>query len=393
MPSLKTFCMRTAEPSLLRAFFARHDVDLNSIDDLDDDADAKAIAAKVSQEFKLRPPSHRSAVDTDLARIEKLASEFGESALDDTTMTDELKNLSSQYARALHIFLYDEAGFRRAEEIVFNDVRRGGKQWNAFCADRDLDLARNEAAVEQLKQGLRDQFGTPNVHLEIFDRVRPQLADGSEDSGHAELVQITIYREARPNTEYAFKDGELGTEVRRPVMEASVTYEPRTGMIECVAPQRDDRSEIAKLLAVNLLGCKPEFQPVPARAYDLSTLSRRIEFVADPVDQIENVMVEMLKLIPLETTGELVTVESRRSSSRDIWEVVDERLGSGALERDYTIAQARFVIRYRSSENNSTRSLPVTITHPDRCNLKERTDVERAVGNKYLPRWGLVVAA
>jgi hypothetical protein len=35
--------------------------------------------------------------------------------------------------------------------------------------------------------------------------------------------------------------------------------------------------------------------------------------------------------------------------------------------------------------------LPITITTPHGCDLKERTDRERLIGDKYLPRWGLVV--
>ena len=387
-----TFCLRTTDTKLLREFFGRHDIDLGP-DDLSPDADAKAVALKVKEELHLRHRQASQGIDDDLARIEKLASEFGEYALDDHTLTDELAELPSRHARALHAFLHDIAGFRRAEEIVFNDVRRGGRLWTSFPAERNLDLSRDKSAMEKLKVGMRTQFNTMNVHLEVFDRVRPQLPDGTEEgSDRVKLVQITIYRETKANTEFSFVNGELGTEVRRPVLEASVTYEPRTGMIECVAPHRDDRSEIARLLAVKLLGCSPDFQPVPARAYDLSVLKQRVDFATEPVDQIEEVAVEMLKLIPVETTGELITVECRRQSCRDIWTVVEDRLGSDALQGDYTIGQAKIVIRYRAADNKSVRSLAVTITHPNRSNLKERADIERSVANKYLPKWGLIAA-
>lgn len=393
MPSIRNFCLKTANTPLLRAFFAKHGIDLDGEGGAPADADALTIAKIVSRELNSGAGWRRTALNSDLSRIDQLASEFGECALDDTNLTDELDNLPSRHARALHILLHDIEGFRRAEEIVFNDVRRGGKQWSAFLADKNIDLSRDHEALEKLKVGMREQFQTANVHLEIFDRVRAQLADDeSEESGRAELVQITLYRETRPNTEYAFRNGEFGTEVRRPVLEASVTYEPRTGMIECVAPQRDDRSDIARLLAVNLLGCSPDFEPVPARAYDLSALKQRLEFPTEPADQIEGVSIEMLKLVPIEIAGELITVESRAKSSRDIWTVVEDRLGPHALHQDYIINQAKVVIRYRGGDTHSVRSLAVTITHPNRSNLKERTEIERAVARKYLPQWGLVAA-
>lgn len=391
MASIRTFCIRTFDTPLLRKFFARHGVEFSS-EALAPDADAKAIARAVADELQQRGRRMASAIEDEIARIEKLATETGEAALDSATLTEDL-DLPSPHALALHTFLHDLDGFRRAEEIVFNDTQRGGRQWTAFRAETNLQFSHDEAALDRLKKTMQEQFDTPNIHLEMFERTRPQLPDSADpQSGTADLVQITIYRELRPNAELAFVDGSLSTQVRRPVLEASVTYEPKTGLIECVGRQREDRSEMAALVATTLLGCSPEFRPLQARVYDLSALRRRVGFDREPIDRIEDVSVAMLRLVPIETSAELITVETTRQSDRDIWSVVEERLGPSALDSDYTIQQARIVIRYRSAESNRTRSLPVTITHPNRANLKERTEIERAVANKYLPRWGLVAA-
>jgi hypothetical protein len=36
------------------------------------------------------------------------------------------------------------------------------------------------------------------------------------------------------------------------------------------------------------------------------------------------------------------------------------------------------------------RTLPLTISMPNGCDLKDRTEVERLVGDKYLRRWGIL---
>ena len=36
------------------------------------------------------------------------------------------------------------------------------------------------------------------------------------------------------------------------------------------------------------------------------------------------------------------------------------------------------------------KTLPLTITMPHGCNLKDQTEEERMIGDKYLRRWGIV---
>jgi hypothetical protein len=291
------------------------------------------------------------------------------------------------------VFLNDPEGFRRAEEIVYNDALRLGRDWTPFGCKEGLDPTSDPLAVEAFKEALRAHFDTPNVHVDIFERSRIGFADDDESDGRTQLIQMTIYREDRPNTELAFlKDGALGSEVRRRVLEAALTYEPSTGTIECVGSHRDSRAEMARLMATTLLKTAPEFEPLPLRLYDLEPLRQRMTFTSDPEDGIEEVRVAMLRLSPMEASAERITIESMAKNDRDIWGTVEARLGAEALTCEYRIDQARLVVRYRSRESNRTRSLPIMITHPHKSNIKDRVEIERVVANKYLPRWGLIAA-
>jgi hypothetical protein len=96
--------------------------------------------------------------------------------------------------------------------------------------------------------------------------------------------------------------------------------------------------------------------------------------------------------MPLDTLSERVTLECMRGGKRNIWEAAAERFAfSNPLLGGWTATQARLSIRFQP-ERGSTRSrvLPVTITLPQGCDLKERTERERLIGEKYLSRWRLV---
>ena len=390
MPSLRNFISRLAEPELLRGLLQRHRLE---IDGEVEQAGATPLSKAIEDAIDSAARGTRGHLMADIERVEKLATEPGEVAIDSATVHENLADLPSSHARALYVFLHDEDGFRRAEEIIYSDSRRLGRDWTPFGGTEGLDPAADPAAIEAFKEARRGHFDTPNVHVEIFERSRLSFPDDDESDGRTPLTQITVYREDRPNTELAFlESGDLGTQVRRRVLEAALTYEPATGIIECVGSHRESRAEMARLMAITLLKSAPEFEPVALRLYDLNPLRHRIEFDRDPDDGIEDVIVTMFRLSPVDASAERITVESLATNDRDIWATVETRLGSQALISDYQIDQARIVIRYRSRDSNRTRSLPITITHPHRSNIKDRLEIERVVANKYLPRWGLVAA-
>ena len=304
--------------------------------------------------------------------------------------------LPSNQARALWLLIHDEHRFRRASDIVYTDAHRYSRQWNSFNGPVDATPDLNAEAMEAFKEALRQAFDTPNIHIDVYERTRPEFLEATStetaDSGKTRLMQFTIYSEGRPNAENAFVEGALTTQIRRPVVEAAVTFEPAKGIIECVASQRNNRDAVVKAFGVSILGCSPDFEPCRARNYDLTVLQERVEFATDPADRIEKVSVSLLRLFPMDSTSARITVE-KLAGDKDIWTVVDERLGEGNLKTDFRIEQARIQISYRTRESDRVRTLPLTITHPHRSNIKEQSEIERIIASKYLPRWGLAASA
>ena len=278
MPSLRNFISRLAEPELLRGLLQRHGLE---IDCEVEQAGATPLSKAIEDAIDSAARGTRGHLMADIERVEKLATEPGEVAIASTTLNDNLADLPSSHARALYVFLYDEDGFRRAEEIIYSDSRRLGRDWTPFGGKEGLDPTADPAAIEAFKEALRGHFDIRTAWKSSSARLG--FPGDDESDGRTPLTQITVYREDRPNTELAFLEGgDLGTQVRRRVLEAALTYEPATGIIECVGSHRESRAEMARLMATTLLKSAPEFEPVALRLYDLNPLRHRIEFDGIP---------------------------------------------------------------------------------------------------------------
>jgi len=350
-----------AEPEVVRGA-------LRAVDELDDEARARVV--------------------NDAERVSGLADDAGQTALYSVVENREtLDALANGHARSLWMFLNAPVLFQRAEEVRYTDERRRGRSWDGFIAPPNLDIRRDPASLDAFKASLRAHFGSNNVHVDIFERCRPTF-DGKD----SELVQIAIYREGLPDDFLAFDGGALVRRARRPVYEAALTHEQATGVIEVVATERESREEIVRLTARDLLGIDYQNEKVPLRRYDLAVLLRPFAFSTDPADGIESVEVKQLRLMPIDDVGERVTLECLRKADRTIWNMAAEHFGaSDPLAGGWVATQAKLTIKFHpKGDAKRGRTLPLTITMPHGCNLKDQTEEEQLIGEKYLRRWGIL---
>jgi len=64
------------------------------------------------------------------------------------------------------------------------------------------------------------------------------------------------------------------------------------------------------------------------------------------------------------------------------------------LHSGWIVTRAKLLVSFRPiSDWGRGKVLPLTITMPHGCDLKERGDGERVVGEKYLRRWGILTDA
>ena len=141
-----------------------------------------------------------------------------------------------------------------------------------------------------------------------------------------------------------------------------------------------------------LLGTEFQDKRIPLRKYDLSVLLHPFSFPTDPEDGIESVRVNQLRLMPIDSAAERVTLECTRQSNVTIWDMARQRFhAANPLSGGWVLTQAKLTIRFHPDAGSRRgRTLPLTITMPHGCDLKDRTERERIVGNKYLRKWGIL---
>ena len=386
MPSVAKFIRNTPTASL-RVYFERAGIEIPA--NIDWDSPEPEIVRPLLRAVDEMNETQLARMMNDAERVTNMADEAGQTALysvvEDRTRLDALGNA---HDRALWMFLNDPDGFLRAEEVRFTDERRRGRMWDGFIGTPNVALQRDAVAVTAFETAIRERFTSNNVHIDIFDRYRPTF-DGEDCA----LVQIVIYREGLPDDDLAFDDqGSLVRRTRRHVFEASMTYEPETGVIEVVANDRESREDMVRFLARDLLGVEFREQRLPFRQYDLSVLLRPFDFPTDPADGIEAVEVKALRLMPIDGVGERVTLECLRKADRTIWDMAQARFGTAdPLLGGWVATQAKLSIRFHPTAGSRRgRTLPLTITMPHGCNLKDQTEREQMIGEKYLREWGIL---
>ncbi len=260
--------------------------------------------------------------------------------------------------------------------------------WDGFIGTPGMPLRRDAGSVTAFQQAIREHFVSNHVHVDIFDRHRPTF-----EGDDSELVQVVVYREGLPDDTLAFDDhGSLVRRPQRPVFEAALTYESATGVIEVVANDRESREDMVRFMARDLLGIEFQQERLPFRRYDLSVLQHPFAFPNDLDDGIAGVEVRQLRLMPLDSVGERVTLECLRKADRTIWDMARDRFGGAdPLAGGWVVTQAKLTIRFHpTGESRRGRTLPLTITMPHGCNLKDQTEREQLIGEKYLRRWGIL---
>lgn len=397
MTAIAAFLRKTPVPRLQDYFTAAGFTSLPPVDWTKPESEVVEPLIKAVDDMN---DDEKQRVVLDAGRVAALADEPGQNALQNVVLNRAVFDpLEGANNRSLWVFLNETDRFRLAEEVRYNDERRRTRSWSGFGVDADLAVRKDPISIAAFTAAIRERFETPNVHVDIFDRHRVIL-DGEE----CELVQVAVYREGRPEDTLGFDaNSMLARRIVKPVFEAALTYEAATGVIEVVAKTREDRMDLTRFMARDLLGITiDEHQALPLREYDLTMLLQPFDFPTDPADGIANVTVKELRLMDLGDAKERITLESMSGADRTIWQMAEHRIGldigggthgAGFVGEvpEWVITRARFTIKFHPGpEGGRGKSLALTVTMPHGCNLKDMTPQERLIGEKYLRLWGIL---
>lgn len=387
MTALSALLRKTAGEAL-REYFDRPEIGLPT--EFDWTVPENELSSPLLGAIEKMSRVQRDRISNDAERVHALSDEPGQAAIysvaEDPAFLDGLTN---PHARSLWMFLNAQDHFRHADEVRFTEDRRRGRMWAGYMTDAGCAVQRDAAARHAFITAIKEFSGATHAHVDIFDRVRT-----THEGDECDLVQVTIYREGRPDDLLHFDDnGALVRQAYRPVFEAAVTYEPATGGIEVIANDKVTRLKIVKAAVTHLLGLEFNENQLPLRCYDLSVLLTPYDFPVDEEDGIEGVEVRELRLMPIDDSRRRVTLENMASADGTIWSMADEMFDDRTpLREGFVITRAKLAVKLaRRPGGDRRRTLTLTITWPHGCDLKDRTATEQMIGEKYLRRWGILV--
>ncbi|CAK0745335.1 NMD3 domain-containing protein [Azospirillaceae bacterium] len=381
--------IRNTPGSSLLSYFELRNIQIP--DPINWNGDTAAILPPLLRAVGTLDDSARERIRIDAERVDGMSGEIGQTAIQEVASSEQwevLRDIETPHARALWMFLHDSKQFLHAEQSAFLDRARRGRTWDGFLASPNLIVNRDEAHLCAFADKLQKYFREGRkVRVEVFDRSRPVI------DGNNQLIQVTVYREGLPfgQTVFEEKNLEFGLLVYRPVYEFAFTYESATGVIEVVAQKKSKREELVKLFATELLDQNIEGKRIPLRHIDLSVFMKEREFITDPQDGIVGVHLRLVKFEPLGRVPFVTFEQPRETESIHVLAQETFKDCNPFTMREYRISEVILSVHFRRDHVNPRgRTIMVKLRHPNGCDLKDKTDKERKLGDKYLRRWGIL---
>lgn len=388
MFSLPTFIRRTP-PDRLRAYF----VDQHKIDPrIDWSGNEREVRIALSSFVQQLSQNQAELVYADFEQVHQLRDEVGQRALR-SMVVDDLDGfdaLDGSEDRGLSVLVRDPGAFKRALSVAYSERLYHGRSWSRYEVSKPGQPSHASDAMKAFEAELKDLFA------ELDGSGRRIMVESFERSGETNpCILYSIFVESLPESIIEFDDTGPQRTIRRPVIEAVVSYDQIAGTIDVVAKgSRNARDRIGDAFVHHLLGGEAELLPVSPRTFDLERLREPIVFETDPEDGIKDVRVTALRLRDLTDMAGRITVESTNAADglharADCW------LGdTNPLRRDHwRIEHARLQIVFQPDRDGGRdKRITIELRRPNGSNLKEHIRRHELISSKYLARWGLVHA-
>lgn len=221
------------------------------------------------------------------------------------------------------------------------------------------------------------------------------LQVGKKDNSGEEVAQhLLIVRHGGPLSsiaEYHEADGSRQERYYRPLNEATLLFSPDEGVIEVFSASPTVRQQVAGCFAETGLKLDLSGKPLTLKQYNLTRFltSLRLTLPSVPGFDIERVAVVEVDARPdnyKHRASLKVTVDD------DIEDVAEALFGKDhILTRATCISRVVIAVRYTLHGTDKTKSLNITLSDPNRCNLRSNRDpVQRDLGYALLTAWDIL---
>lgn len=297
--------------------------------------------------------------------------------------------------RSLWLYQHEPELFDEAESLFYSEhYRNFGRMYEAYELAADIadtadafkwDDAVGQALETQIQRRLELTGRCSVTHLEVV----------STDSQEAEVPQhLIIVRHGGPLSslpEFQEQYGRRAELYYRPLNEATLLYSPAEGVIEVFCASPSVRQRVAVCFAEIGLKINLSEKPLTLKQYNLSRFltSLRLDMPAIAgfdLEQVAVVNAEVRPDNPRHRAGLQVTLHD------DIEEVAMDLFGENNLfTRATSVARVVIAVRYTQHGTSAARTLNITLSEPNRCNLRSNRDpVQRDLGYALLKAWGIL---
>lgn len=183
----------------------------------------------------------------------------------------------------------------------------------------------------------------------------------------------------------------------RPAFEVVFVFDPAAGTVDAYAPgPLPTRVELVDRFCQTVLAAVPPVEQPHDPPFELNRLlDSDFAFPTDPADGIARVRVKRLRLAAGGRDWRIVVEDPTRGATAGeaVRTALAEVLPASAGTRDrLNVTQATLTFVYRPAGATRDRTLTFDVAFPRSCTLKNRTDDQRVLGEKYLRAWGIARA-
>ncbi len=326
--------------------------------------------APIHEAIQGLPGKIRAEVDSDFHAVHDLGSATGPVAIVQAARSygvafpDEFASIKDTYEQAFRCLLEHPDVFNLALRFWETDTF-GQAHWVRRPGLAVVEPDRSDIAITALRVNLQSHFLQKegrgyNCYIECYPR------EGD--------LYCYVYLEdyGRMDLEFMEDEGPPQRRHRRPVFNIVFVYSPGKERLDTnYHGSRRDTHELQRLFAYAMLNILLDPPRRSGRVYNLERLKERaFAWVFEPSWNIKRVVVKRLRLSALQGVDRNISISGDTLRRADVvYDLLDDAFAVGQTLRltQYRVTQAEIKVEFHSSYRR--RSLPFTLTDPDRSTL------------------------
>lgn len=340
--------------------------------------------------------SKRRDVQVILQDVNELADDRGQRILAEELSwrypdkVAEFGQLNSLLDKALWAYLealdaFDEAAiFARAEALRSGQF---ANRWNGLPA-KTIQVTND--LKEALQEAVQSYYWTHELRGGVCRVHHYTRANGAEF--------FFAYLPDWPDKRLVFDpDGNLTAREETYTFTNVFIYVPSEGALELIAKGgKKVHFPLRRAFCKTVLGIEVDDAEPIRPSYQLNhLLDTGFAFVTEPEDRIAAVRLRRIRLVPTVSVPAVEYLEPKLlegASHAEVMNAIQQLLNALGLNRSQvTVSQVGIQLEFLSDGRRKGKTMTFNVTYPNTCDLKSKPDDVRAVGERCMKRWGILL--